>query len=125
MKRNIDIHHQDGQNHQSMSINSVEFLNFLFDLFYSSKRRKNDEISKDKKKMEDGIEDGESPVTETKPTERNNEAANGTSTTKRVPLSLEEMLEKNKKEQEATAKVFFKMLCDKNLMMFISFSRNS
>ena len=30
---------------------------------------------------------------------------NGTSTTKHVPLSLEEMLERNKKEQEAVAKV--------------------
>jgi hypothetical protein len=35
----------------------------------------------------------------------NNSEANGSETTKRVPLSLEEMLERKKKEQEAISKV--------------------
>ena len=46
------------------------------------------------KSNEDEMEEGETPK------------SNGNSTNvKRVPLSLEEMLERNKKEQEAIAKV--------------------
>ena len=38
-------------------------------------------------------------------TTTNNGETNGTNIIKRVPLSLEEMLERNKKEQEAISKV--------------------
>lgn len=48
------------------------------------------------------MEEGETAVNETT---SNNGEANGTNTVKRVPLSLEEMLERNKKEQEAISKV--------------------
>lgn len=58
-----------------------------------SKRRRNEET---KSKKEEEIEEGETASSST--------AANGT---KRVPLSLEEMLERNKKEQEAIAKPKF------------------
>jgi hypothetical protein len=69
--------------------------------YFSSKRRKNDEISKVKKSHDDEMEEGETTGNET----TTNGDINGSSTSKRVPLSLEEMLERNKKEQEATAKV--------------------
>lgn len=76
-------------------------------IFLSSKRRKNDEISKAKRHNDDDIEEGESTVNDTKPVTNNTEA-NEATTTKRVPLSLEEMIEKNKKEQEAISKVIFR-----------------
>jgi hypothetical protein len=70
-------------------------------IFFSSrsKRRKNEEINKNKKSTDDDIEEGE--------TTNNEPATNKDESTvpKRVPLSLEEMLERNKKEQEAIAKV--------------------
>jgi hypothetical protein len=69
--------------------------------YFSSKRRKNDEISKVKKSHDDEMEEGETTGNET----TTNGDINGSTTSKRVPLSLEEMLERNKKEQEATAKV--------------------
>lgn len=69
--------------------NKKTCLAHTLSLFLSSKRRKNDEL---KSKKDDEIEDGETV---------NNEP------TKRVPLSLEEMIEKNKKEQEAIAKPKF------------------
>ncbi|UJR30923.1 hypothetical protein I4U23_018433 [Adineta vaga] len=69
-----------------------------------SKRRKNDEINKGKKSTNDDIEEGETIGNES--TKKNSET-NGASTSNRVPLSLEEMLERNKKEQEAIAKPKF------------------
>ncbi len=50
-----------------------------------------------KKSTDNEIEEGE--------TTNNNNETNGSTISKRVPLSLEEMLERNKKEQEAIAKV--------------------
>jgi ATP-dependent RNA helicase DDX23/PRP28 len=63
------------------------------------KRRKNED-EKIKKSNDDDIEEGETV---------NNNETNGTASAvpKRVPLSLEEMLERNKKEQEAIAKPKF------------------
>ncbi|CAF3525130.1 unnamed protein product [Rotaria sp. Silwood1] len=58
---------------------------------YNSKRQKNN----------DNIDKGELTVNEIM---TNNSRVNGRSTTKRVPLSLEEMLEKNKKEKEIISK---------------------
>jgi hypothetical protein len=75
---------------------------FLF-CYCRSKRRKNDEINKVKKHNDEDIEEGETAANET--TTNKNGETDVTSTTKRVPLSLEEMLERNKKEQEAIAKV--------------------
>ena len=70
--------------------------------YIRSKRRKNDEIAKVKKPNNDDVEEGE---TAGNGSMTKNGETNGTTTTKRMPLSLEEMLERNKKEQEATAKV--------------------
>ena len=73
---------------------------FFFSLFFSSsKRRRNDEIPKGRKSNEDEME-----VCETAKTNGNGNASSPPPV-KRVPLSLEEMLEKNKKEQEAISKV--------------------
>ena len=72
--------------------------------YFSSKRRKNDEINKARKPNEDGIDEGQLAGDEATAMANHSEA-NETNTTKRVPLSLEEMLEKNKREQEATSKV--------------------
>lgn len=82
--------------------------------FSRSKRRRNDE-QKLKKPTDDEMEEGE--------TKTNNEA-NGSTAPKRVPLSLEEMLERNKKEQEATAKVKLVILIINRRYMLIYFSRN-
>jgi uncharacterized protein YggL (DUF469 family) len=100
--------HRDGNNekkHRHSSPKRSRSPEYLFDSFklfsYSfplrSKRRKNDEINKTKKSIDDDIEEGETP--------NNGETNGASSSTKRVPLSLEEMLERNKKEQEAVAKV--------------------
>ncbi|CAF4112565.1 unnamed protein product [Rotaria magnacalcarata] len=73
-----------------------------------SKRRKNDDVSKVKKSHDDDIEEGESTANDTRSTTaNNNDSNNGATTSKRVPLSLEEMLEKNKKEKEAISKPKF------------------
>ena len=62
------------------------------------------------------MEEGETAGNET--TTKNGET-NGTNTIKRVPLSLEEMLERNKKEQEAVAKVIKKdILSTQNIYPF-------
>lgn len=45
---------------------------------------------------------------------KNPTESNGTPAPKRVPLSLEEMLERNKKEQEAVAKVCALMIVRRN-----------
>ncbi|CAF3837841.1 unnamed protein product [Adineta steineri] len=67
-------------------------------------RRKNDEINKVKKFKNDDMEEGETVGNDVT---TNNDETNGNSTTKRVPLSLEEMVERNKKEQEAISKPKF------------------
>jgi ATP-dependent RNA helicase DDX23/PRP28 len=72
------------------------------------KRRKNDETSKTKKSNDDDIEEGETTGNEATTTTAAAANSGETSTTKkRVPLSLEEMLERNKKEQEAISKPKF------------------
>ena len=93
MKKSIDIRHRNDPNHLSKSFVLPFCQSHGF--FSRSKRRRNDE-QKTRKPTDDEIEEGE--------TKTNNEA-NGTTAPKRVPLSLEEMLERSKKEQEATAKV--------------------
>ncbi|CAF0774066.1 unnamed protein product [Adineta steineri] len=68
------------------------------------KRRKNDEINKVKKFKNDDMVEGETVGNDVT---TNNDETNGNNTTKRVPLSLEEMVERNKKEQEAVSKPKF------------------
>jgi hypothetical protein len=77
-----------------------------------TKRRKNED-EKIKKTNDDDIEEGETT---------NNNETNGTTTAavpKRVPLSLEEMLERNKKEQEAIAKVKYSVIRITNTFFFV------
>jgi hypothetical protein len=69
---------------------------------FSSKRRRNDDVQRSKKPIDDEIEEGETTGNDTLTVNGDGHAA---SAPKRVPLSLEEMLERNKKEQEAIAKV--------------------
>lgn len=72
----------------------------------SSKRRRNEELLKAKKSNEDKIEITGTKTDETVKT--NGDASQSSSTgssVKRVPISLEEMVERNKKAQEAIAKV--------------------
>lgn len=92
MKKSIDIRHQNDRDHLSKS-----FLHWKpIWLFLSSSKRRRNEEQKIKKPVDDEMEEGET---------KNTTETNGTTAAKRVPLSLEEMLERNKKEQEAIAKV--------------------
>ncbi|CAF0764030.1 unnamed protein product [Adineta steineri] len=67
----------------------------------SPKRSKSPEL---KRRKNDDMEEGETVGNDVT---TNNDETNGNSTTKRVPLSLEEMVERNKKEQEAISKPKF------------------
>ena len=51
---------------------------------------------------------------------KNTAETNGTSAAKRIPLSLEEMLERNKKEQEAIAKVRSLMIIRRNHLIYLA-----
>ncbi|CAF0970098.1 unnamed protein product [Adineta steineri] len=67
----------------------------------SPKRSKSPEL---KRRKNDDMEEGETVGNDVT---TNSDETNGNSTTKRVPLSLEEMVERNKKEQEAISKPKF------------------
>lgn len=65
---------------------------------FSSKRRRNEELLQRKKSNEEAEESA--------PTKTSGETAESSAApVKRVPISLEEMIERNKKEQEAISKV--------------------
>ncbi|CAF1364381.1 unnamed protein product [Rotaria sp. Silwood1] len=89
-----------------LRINSLTvFITVMLIVLFGMNAQMNDEKSDDqnskRQKNNDNIDKGELTVNEIM---TNNSRVNGRSTTKRVPLSLEEMLEKNKKEKEIISK---------------------